>query len=112
MAGNVYDFRAVADAAQVLDMFEFDAVVQPIPQAAERHGHESDECLRIVGGDFQRVLARQQQRGATLQVTREHLLAHRLAHRLGLQYLQHHGAPMRQIRTDGGRALRAQHHAQ
>src|SRR5882757_5327277 len=62
--------------------------------------------------DFQRILARQQQGGAALQLAYLHLVANCLANGLGLQDLQHHGAPMRQVRTDARRSLRAQHHAQ
>src|SRR3984893_11069025 len=112
MAGHINDLGSVGDVAQVFDMLELDAVVQRIPQAAQCHGHEGDEGLRIIGGDFARILARQQQCLASLYLAHLHFFAHRLADGLGLQDLQHHGAPMRKIRADARGALRTQHHTQ
>ena len=101
-----------ATTAQVLEVLEFHAVVQRIPQAAQCHGHESDEGLGIIRGDFHGIFSRQQQCRAALQLACLHFIAHCLAHRLSLQDLQHHGAPVRQVRTDARRPLCAQHHAQ
>jgi hypothetical protein len=39
------DLGAVADFTQLLDVLEFDPVVQPVPQACERERHEGDERL-------------------------------------------------------------------
>ena len=112
VARHIDDFNPIANGAQVLEVLEFHAVVQRIPQAAQRHGHESDKGLGIIRGDFQRILARQQQCGSPLQLAGLHLIAHGLAHGLGLQDLQHHGASMREVGTDARGPLRAQDRAQ
>ena len=77
------------------------------------HGHEGDEGLGVICGDLQRVLAGQQQGRAARHLARP---AFRCAPRRRTAWVfkicMHHGAAVREIRTDARGALRAEDRAQ
>ena len=93
VAGHIDDLRAVADLLEFLDVLELHAVVQPVPQPAQQHRHEGDEGLRIIGGDFHGMLARDEQCGAARDGAsrlgaRRHFLTRRVPHGLALEDLR------------------------
>ena len=112
MARHVDDLAAFVDRLQAREIGQLDAVVQPVPQSAEHAGHEDHESVRIVGGDFVRVAARDLERVAALELLFGDILAHGVAHRLRAQHFGNDGAPVRQVRADGRRPLVAELHAQ
>ena len=112
VARHVDDLAAFVDRLQAREVGEFDAVVEPVPQAAEHARREDDERVRIVGGDFVGVAARDLERVAPRDLLVPDLLAHGVAHCLRAQHLGHDRAPMREVGTDGRRTLVAELHAQ
>ena len=129
VARHVDDLGAIADVVQILHVLEIHAVVEARPQTRQDGGHDGDEGLRVVGSDLHCVLARGQQYGApprALELARVrapaqlarprgpdvHLGTHGVAHGLRAHDVCDHGTAVRQIRSDGRCALRAEPGAQ
>ena len=112
MAGHVDDLVPLGHLLKRRAVTEFHAVVQTVPQARERTGHEAHEGVGIVCGDLQRIATRAQHCLAARQLRRPHFLSRGAPHRARVQDLVHQRAPVREVRPDARGATPCVHRSQ
>ena len=79
VAGHVDDLAGRRQPVEVLGVPHLDAVVYPRQEAAEDALGDPDERVRVVRGDLERVLARDEEPVSPSALRVADLLAHRLA---------------------------------